>query len=257
MKLIDRLFYSPNLNILATIYFNFKVLPFKQAIKLPVFLYGKWVFKTLKGNLILADGNINTGSNRMGLDSAGGFFAPARSSMAIHKNGMFILHSKVRVAQGTSITIFNGATLEAKDGCVITDNVKIICTDNITIGENTRLGWETQVIDSNFHYTYSGAKRIVRRRSAPVFLGDNCWFGNRCSVMPGTVTENGCVFASGSLANKDYVAQGVKPHSFLAGTPAKLVAEDIYRVWDEEVESKLNDYFDKSEKESVLLDEVL
>lgn len=257
MKIIDRIFYSPTLNVFATIYFNFKMFPFRQAIRMPFYMYGKWTFKILEGSIIVKGSKIRTGMHRLGLDTAGGFFSPARSCLAIHKDATFIIHPSVRIAQGVSITIQRGATLEAKEGCVISDNVKIICTSRVTIGENTRLAWETQLIDSNFHYTYNGDKRIVRRRSVPVYLAANCWFGNRCSIMPGTVTDEGCVFASGSLANKDYVAQGVKPHSLLAGTPAKFVAENIYRVWDEEKESKLNDFFEQSDANSVLLEDVI
>lgn len=257
MNLIDRIFYSPTLNVFATIYFNFKMFPFRQAIKMPFFMYGKWTFKSLGGTVLVRGSNIRTGMHRLGLDTAGGFFSPARGSLAIHKDATFIIHPNVRIAQGVSITILSGATLEAKDGCLISDNVKIICTSKIIIGENTRLAWETQLIDSNFHYTYNGDKRIVRRKSIPVYLAANCWFGNRCSIMPGTVTDEGYVFASGSLANKDYVTQGVKPHSLLAGTPARLVAENIFRVWDEETEGKLNYFFEKSKTDSVLLDDVI
>ena len=48
-------------NWIAILYFNFKKLPFKQAIKLPFDFYYKVRFKNLKGKIIIKNENIHRG----------------------------------------------------------------------------------------------------------------------------------------------------------------------------------------------------
>ena len=56
MKLLNIFKY----NIIHTIHFNFKMLPFKKAIKLPIIFKRKTRFNNLKGQLII-NGEISRG----------------------------------------------------------------------------------------------------------------------------------------------------------------------------------------------------
>ena len=51
--------------IISSLYFNFKYLPFNQALKLPILLY-KPYFKELKGKVVIDSSNIYFGMIRMG-----------------------------------------------------------------------------------------------------------------------------------------------------------------------------------------------
>ena len=53
------------LNIIKTFYFNFKMLPFRQAIKLPFFLYGKICFWQLSGCVELPE-KVSVGMIKIG-----------------------------------------------------------------------------------------------------------------------------------------------------------------------------------------------
>ena len=55
-------------SIFSSIYFNFKYLPFKQAVKLPILLY-KPHFLKLKGKVVIDAPKINTGMIRLGFHS--------------------------------------------------------------------------------------------------------------------------------------------------------------------------------------------
>ncbi len=52
---------QPRLSILRTIYFNFRTLPFKQAIKLPIFIYGRVRLFGLNGEVIFENTYIKNG----------------------------------------------------------------------------------------------------------------------------------------------------------------------------------------------------
>lgn len=57
MKLLRKVYHFlillRRVNLIKTIYFNFKMLPFNQAIKIPILLYGKIVFHNLSGKLTI------------------------------------------------------------------------------------------------------------------------------------------------------------------------------------------------------------
>lgn len=57
MRRLINFFFSridtPQFNIIRTLVFNFMMLPFEQAIKLPIFIYGKVRFTSLKGEIII------------------------------------------------------------------------------------------------------------------------------------------------------------------------------------------------------------
>ena len=55
-----------NLSILTTIYFNFKYLPFKQAIKLPIFLFNPSLKLGRQSKIIIQNKQISTGMIQLG-----------------------------------------------------------------------------------------------------------------------------------------------------------------------------------------------
>ena len=59
------LYIIRTINVLKTLWFNFKVFPFAVAKKLPVWLYGKVTFRSLAGKIVI-NGPISSGMIRIG-----------------------------------------------------------------------------------------------------------------------------------------------------------------------------------------------
>ena len=53
-------------NIIKTLYLNFKKLPFNQAIKLPIWIYGKITFRSLRGDIVIDSDRIYSGMIKIG-----------------------------------------------------------------------------------------------------------------------------------------------------------------------------------------------
>lgn len=239
---IDKQFNKPKFSLLTTIYFNLRLLPFKQAYKLPIYFYGKWCSRNLSGSIVINSGNIHPGMYKFGYNNVG-FYTASYSTITLFPDSKIILGEDVRIDQGTSIYLGRGAVLDLNTKCAITDFVKILCFCYIHIGYNTRIGWESQIMDYNFHYTENIKKKTIKNIKNKVYIADRCWFGNRCSVMPGAKLPDDTIVGSNSLVNADYIKAGVEPYSLLAGSPAVLKKIGIRRVWDNSMESKLNQYF--------------
>ena len=236
---------DPRLNIVKTIVFNYKLLPFKQFIKIPIFIYGKWNFRSLKGRVVIDSERIRTGMLMFGYDTAG-YFTSAISTFSILNNAEFHISEGCRIGQGVQICIYPNASLVLKERASLNDNVKVICSKKIIIGYHTNITWECQVMDYNSHYILDISSNKIATVSKPVVLGDYCWICNRSTIMPGTILPNRIIVTSGSLLNRDYVKLGIKEKSLMGGSPAKIIKEGVFRLYKNENFEKVQRFFDQN-----------
>lgn len=87
----------------------------------------------------------------------------------------------------------------------------------ITIGNNVFIGPYCGFYTANHPLQYAYRNKGYEKAS-PITIGDNCWFGANCCVMPGVTICSGCVIAAGSVVTKDMPA-----NSMVMGVPAKAV----------------------------------
>lgn len=228
-------------NLLKTVYVNFRVLPFYQALKFPIYIYGKWNLRYLGGNFII-NTEIKRGMIKFGVNLAGYVIAD-KGSILMFQGARFIFNGQANICQGSSIVVHQNAVLELGDCVNIGDNVKIICHSEIFIGNKTDITWESQVTDFNFHFIEDMNRKEIFNLSRPIEIGEYCWIGNRTTIMPGTKLPNRTIVASNSLLNKDYISIGIEPYSLIGGIPAKLLKKGVKRIYSKENEQLLMNYF--------------
>lgn len=228
-------------NLIKTLYINFRVLPFYQALKFPIYIYGKWDLRYLGGNVII-NTPIKRGMIKFGVNLAGYVIAD-KGSILMHEGARFIFNGQANICQGSSIVIHRNAMFELGDCVNIGDNVKIICYCRIFIGCKTGITWESQVTDFNFHFIENMNRKEIFNLLRPIEIGEYCWIGNRTTIMPGTKLPNRTIVASNSLLNKDYTLIGIEPYSLLGGIPAKLLKKGVKRIYSKENEQLLMNYF--------------
>ena len=146
-------------------------------------------------------------------------------------DGNFVLEDDIHFANGILIRLEKDAVLEVQTNVKISNEVKIVCYNNILIKKNTRIAWETQLIDTTFHFIKDINTNQINELNGRIKVGSNNWIGNRSSIMKGTILPDYCIVASGSTVNKDF---SNNTYSILAGSPAKLIKEGVYRVLDDE-----------------------
>ena len=179
-------------------------MPFKQAIKLPLYVYGRAEFRRMKGKIILDTPNIHSGMVKIGKRDY--YVATAVQKCIWTISGTLIIHGPIKFMQGSYLLVADNGTLEigGLDG-IFGTNIRIFCFDRITIGRNVRMAWDIQIMDSSFHYIELTHKdNQVTPLTKPIVLGDNIWVGNRTTISKGAVIPNQTVIASNSLINKDF-----------------------------------------------------
>lgn len=87
----------------------------------------------------------------------------------------------------------------------------------VTLGRKVRVGPEVLFCTSSHRIGHS-AMRAAERFDAPIIIHDGAWIGARALILPGVVVGEGAVVAAGAVVTKD-----VRPHSLVAGVPARTI----------------------------------
>lgn len=118
-----------------------------------------------------------------------------------------------------------GAEIIIHDG-VGMSGTSIVATKKIEIGENTALGANTNIYDTDFHCCkYEDRlkqKSIADAPAAPIFIDKHCWLASNVTVLKGVTIGENVVVGAMSLVNKSIPANKIA-----AGVPAKVIKENI------------------------------
>lgn len=102
----------------------------------------------------------------------------------------------------------------------VNSHSRIICGDEITIGDGVAIAWNVEILDDDRHdLVVNGSKKP---RSAPINIEDNVWIGHNVTIQKGVTVNEGSVIASNSVVTSD-----VPSNCLVAGTPAQVIQESV------------------------------
>jgi acetyltransferase-like isoleucine patch superfamily enzyme len=233
-------------NTLKTIYFNFKVLPFTQAIKFPIHIYGKVEFANIRGNFIIASDSI-----KFGMIVFGGKHEIVISSnipTRIYNTGKIIFNGEAKFARGINIMVWKNGELIIGNNFSLGSLSRIICFRKIRIGNNVLMSWEVQIVDTDFHFIV--LDDIVSDNCGEVLISDNVWIGSRCSVLKKTILPENTIVGSDSLCSGNYLEK-YGDSILLVGSPAKMLKKNISYLKDKKKEMELLNYFNLNKNQKI------
>lgn len=234
---------QPRLKLFRTIYFNFRTLPLKHAIKLPVFIYGRVRLFCLNGKVKFENTSIKMGMIKIGInvDSFASFDHSSFIQLA-SPDAKIVFRGPCRISLNSKIRVTIG---ELKLGKYVTfgSGARVICNgEYIWIGDYTRTAFDVTIINSGFHSIYNGEKGGFKRTTFPIEIGAKSWIANKVSIAPGAKVKDYTIMCAGSLINKDYtLLEGECP--MLAGCPAKVISFGLKRVFSPQYEEDINAWF--------------
>ncbi len=203
-----------------TIFFNFKYLPFNQAVKLPFVISNKVQLANVKGKIVfecpLRPGMISIGFEKTTLFD----YKTSRSIWDVH--GTVVFKGDMVIGQESRIIVGSEGTLVFGSHVLITARTSIVAYHFIELGDQCLLSWDILMMDTDFH-SVSDYQGDILNPTAPVVIGDHVWIGCRSTLLKGTKIPKGCVIGAGSLVNKS-LPDG---DSLYAGTPVKKIREAI------------------------------
>ncbi|MBP1839113.1 acyltransferase [Formosa algae] len=203
---------------IKTLYFNFKYLPFKEAVKLPVFLSRHVCLKKIKGKVII-NSKIRTGMIKIGFGDVS-IFDNKKSRTILKLTGTIIFNGNTDIGHGACLSI--GGVLELGNNFNITAESSIICSKNIKFGDNVLMSWECLFMDSDLH-TIIDEKGNVINSPKSIIIGDNVWIGCRCTLLKGSRIANGSIIGAGSIITNDISMDS----GLFVGSPARLIKKGL------------------------------
>ena len=232
----------PKVSLWRTIYFNFYFLPVAQAVRLPIYVYGKPTVLKCEGSIIvdcpLSDvyrGMIKLNQNVGSPGMPGG-----NLTLDLEHDCKITFKGKAMIAHNSKLLLWGGSVLTIGAGCCLGLGSDICCSKSITLHDDVRLGSEVKVYDTNFHYTYKKRDLAVHPCSAPIELGHHCWVGSRSTIMKGVNLRPHTTVASNSVVNKNITD---RERTLIGGIPARVLSDDFSRVFNKDEEWKIYCFF--------------
>jgi acetyltransferase-like isoleucine patch superfamily enzyme len=125
----------------------------------------------------------------------------------------FVIRGRVARCE---IKAFPNAQLVIGDHVFVNQGVVIAARESIEIGENTKIGDFSAILDSNYH----DLDPTHPDKPRPVKIGKNVWLGNGVLVLPGVEIGDHTVVAARSV-----VKNSLPPRVLASGNPAQVVKQ--------------------------------
>jgi acetyltransferase-like isoleucine patch superfamily enzyme len=118
-----------------------------------------------------------------------------------------------------------GTLLTVGRNCYLGDNVHIVASEWVEIGDNCLMASNIFISDTS-HGRYQGPAQsrpdsnpnLRPLYSRPVTIGDNVWIGENVCVLPGVSIGNGCIVNANAVVTKS-----VPVGCIVAGVPARVI----------------------------------
>ncbi len=143
---------------------------------------------------------INIGNN-VSLNS--GFFS---NLLGLYQRSIIVAKKQAKIKIGNNV----GAS-----------GITVYSWSSIEIGDNTRIGANVKIIDTDFH-PIDPEQRLNgnndKALSKPIKIGDNVFIGMNSIILKGTKIGDNCVVGAGSVVTGCF-----EDNCVIAGNPAKIV----------------------------------
>ncbi len=150
-----------------------------------------------------------------------GDMTKAKSSIHMYRNSELHIKGRVKLGPGVGIVTGQNARLTIGDNTYITASSVVYCFDEIEIGSDCAIAWNTTILDTDFHHIRypDGTENNL---SKPVKIGNKVWIGCNTTILKGVTIGDNAVIGANTLVNKD-----VPPNCLAAGNPMRIIREDI------------------------------
>ena len=207
-----------------SLWYNLRLLPFRQAIRMPILISHRTVVQNVSGNVV-----VRCAKPKMGLVKIG--FGTCQctdfrhNSTILNIRGVFVVHGECSVGAGASIEVAEKAVLTVGNNFNLGPKSLIICHKAMTFGEDFLTSWNCTLMDTDQHSLVNGDGNVTNP-DREICVGSNVWFGCNCIVTKGTIIHDSTTVAAGSCLHGTYT----DTHTVLAGNPAKVVKKGVERL---------------------------
>lgn len=158
-------------------------------------------------------------NTKLGIGRVIGYTGNLKTSFIMEKNSILLVKGKFYFYTGSKVVIRENAKLILGDGSFINVDSKIYCKEKIEIGNDTFIGEEVIIRDTDEHSVI----REHYKNTQPIKIGNHVWIGMRAMILKGVTIGDNSIVAAGSIVTKN-----VPSNCLVAGNPAKIIKNNVY-----------------------------
>lgn len=185
-----------------SLFLNLYYFDLVTALRMPILVGGRVRINALgKRGAVKICGTARTGMIRIGLNAGSFNLGEGRyTSWSISGNGTIEVHDRVLINKGTAISVGKNGELVFR-GCFFCNaNCVISASEYIEFGEDSLLGWNVTIIDSDGHkIIYPNS---IENQDNKVIIGNHVWICSNVEIMKGTNIRNNSVVAMNSHVSR-------------------------------------------------------
>lgn len=212
------------LSLPKTLYFNFTVFPFSQAIKLPVYVDRKVKIGEVTKGRILLDFEIEHYCIKIGVHYLDGLASMSGGFLSISQNAQVVFRGPAVFSAGTTIRAIGNSKIEIGEDFFCNKNCAIVARESISIGKSVLLGWNVNIRDSDGETHKIFVNGIEHLNKKAIDIGNHVWICANSSVLKGASLGDDSVVAYNSCVVKDF---GRYRNVLLGGSPASIIKKDV------------------------------
>lgn len=144
------------------------------------------------------------------------------TAIGLDNESELIIEGKVYIGNGCSFRLqsnskltFSGSSGSNLSG--FTCDLKLICSEEITIGSGSIISWGCFISDTSNH-SING--NVINK---PISIGNQVWISEGCTISSGTIIGDGSIVGS-----KSFVKGTFPKNSLIVGCPAKVKKQNIH-----------------------------
>lgn len=111
------------------------------------------------------------------------------------------------------------AGIKIGDNVWMNNSLTIICNNStVSIGDNSLVGYNVEILDSDFHGIAPTERKTKHFQGQPVTIRDNVWIGSNAKILKGVTIGSNAVIGNGAVVTSDIPADTIA-----AGVPARVI----------------------------------
>ena len=217
---IKELFFEI-ISLPKSLYVCLRLLPFYQAIRIPILVRYNTRLYDLSGKVEL-NAPVKFAMVCMGF-SFNGIFDARKEQCSLQILGTMRLGRQVLLGVGSRLVVGKDGVLTIGNHFDNSAKLYVICEQKVTIGHDVVCSWDVLIMDTDYHETKDLRTGKISSERDCVIIGDRVWLCGRSMVLKGSDIPEGCILGAMSIANKPYATA----NALLVGQPAKIKREDI------------------------------
>ena len=213
------MFFLNPLNLIYTIFFNFRYLPIKQAIYLPIWVSKRVEVRCLKRNQLVLN-KVKCGVVRLGVEGSPGMQG-GRMVILVKTNGRLFFDGSAIIAIGTVLRCDMNSVIRLGDNFYCNCNCFFRSTVQINVGRDCSFGWNVILNTSDGHSVWHNSQ--LMKKDGPINIGNHVWVTPNTTFVKNSGVGDDSIVAQGAVVAKRFE----NTHCLIGGIPAKVLAQNI------------------------------